>query len=529
MVMAGIPGRPAVGKHGRRIFLCAALSSLCWSAGVQAGARDDVKAKRAGEYIVRAADHSELMLGPPTLPDLSPYTREALTAKIKKTPAGRAVIRRMVEEDALREFVGGAGGRLAEWAARQSTHPRAIMIEGGYLTPRELARLVPREHFEETAPGVFVLRLPLVVKPGATLHIDRATREFRLSQERGAFLVNDGRMFITGSRVTGWRERDKGPAKFRKGSEFRPYLISWGGSQLYIADSAVSNLGYAASKAYGVSISQYSPNMDVKLKRPRPTGWILNSEFSDNWYGFYSYEADDVVVIGNKYHDNIVYGIDPHDRSRRLIIAHNDATGIQQKHGIIISREVNDSWIFNNRASKNRLAGIVIDRSSVNNVVAYNDSISNSGDGITIYESPNNLLWGNRSIGNGRHGLRLRNSVDVRLYENIAVANRLSGIYGHIKNLTGTDRDLRLDPFEQKMSLVVVGGQLIHNGSGPVTIDRPLSVELFRVELLAPAKKAGIQMTGVLGLYQPEILDILVRRRMAVMIEPVKVAAGSGT
>ena len=124
------------------------------------------------------------------------------------------------------------------------------------------------------------------------------------------------------------------------------------------------------------------------------------------------------------------------------------------------------------------------------------------------------------AIGNGRHGYRMRNSVDIKLYENVAVANRLAGIYGHIKDLTGTDRDLKLDPFEQTVSMVVVGGRLIFNGSGPVTIDRPLSAELYNVELLAPSKQAGIQMTGVLGRHQAEILDILVRQRLAAVIQP---------
>ncbi|MBL0916088.1 MAG: dioxygenase, partial [Sphingopyxis sp.] len=36
-----------------------------------------------------------------------------------------------------------------------------------------------------------------------------------LAQERGAFLVNDGLMFIPDSRVTGWREADNGPATLR--------------------------------------------------------------------------------------------------------------------------------------------------------------------------------------------------------------------------------------------------------------------------------------------------------------------------
>jgi len=524
---------PRRGSPGSRLLVAAAAAAAALCAGAHAaGAKRDAARQRApadvDEYVVRAAPGEVLALAPPRLPDLRGYTLEAVLQKVPKGPRGQAVVKRMVAIPTLKEFVAGGIGRLREWAARQTRNPVAILVERGVITPRELAKVVPKEHFEETAPGVYVLRLPLVVGEKAAFHIDGKVKEFRLSQERGAFLSNDGKLFITGTRVLAWRERDGKPAAFRRANEFRPFVVSWGGGELYIADSHVAHLGYAASKAYGVSISQYSPNQDAVLKRPRPTGWILHSEFVDNWYGFYCYEADDVAVIGNTYRENIVYGIDPHDRSRRLIIAGNIATGIRQKHGIIISREVNDSWIIGNQARGNRLSGIVIDRSSINNVIAYNESTRNGTDGFTIYESPDNLLWGNRAVGNGRHGFRLRNSVDIRLYDNVAAANGLAGIYGHIKDLTGTDRDLKLDPFEQTVSMVIVGGRLVFNGSGPVTIDRPLSVELYNVELLAPSKKAGIQMTGVLGRHQLEILDIMVRRRMAVVIEPAKAPPGKG-
>src|SRR3989449_2404877 len=59
-----------------------------------------------------------------------------------------------------------------------------------------------------------------------------------------------------------------------------------------------------------------------------------------------------------------------------------------KKHGIIVSREVNDSWIFGNESYDNALSGIVIDRSSLHNVVADNRVYRNRADGITIYESP---------------------------------------------------------------------------------------------------------------------------------------------
>ncbi|MHC8338692.1 mannuronan 5-epimerase AlgG [Pseudomonas sp. HLT2-19-2] len=472
-------------------------------------------------YTISEAPGKPLLISEPKIPDLSGYTAEAVMAKISYKPAGRALILPMLKENSLDEFIGGKE-RLKEWVVRQQRMPVAIFIDRGYMSLTQLARSLPPTALRETAPGVFLARLPIVIRPGGTLHIDKSVKELRLSQEGGSFLVNDGKLFITDTKVSAWSEKNNSPAWYKKEGEFRPFLVSWGGTETYIVSSTITSFGYTASKSYGVSISQYSPSMAPKMKRKRPTGWLLNSEFVDNWYGFYCYEADDVVILGNAYRDNIVYGIDPHDRSRRLIIAHNDAFGTRKKHGIILSREVNDSWIIYNRAYNNHLSGIVLDRSSINNLLAYNESYKNHSDGITLYESGNNLLWRNRAIDNNRHGIRVRNSTGVRLYENELMANALTGIYGHIKDLRGTDRDLKEDPFEAKLSLTVVGGKLIGNGSSPITVFSPSRLELYDLTFLAPQKQDGLAFTGLLGEVQGDLMDILLRRREAALILPVK-------
>lgn len=483
-------------------------------------AQADTLESLPGGYRVSAASGISLQLEPPVLPDLLGYTAAAVQAKIQRKPEGRAVIKGMLHENSLDEFIGGEE-RLREWVVRQKRMPQAIFIEKGYMNSAALARQLPKSAFAETAPGIYLARLPIIVRQGATLHIDRDTKELRLSQEAGAFLVNDGRMFITDTKITAWREKENTPAYWRDGKEFRPYFLAWGGTETYVADSVISSFGYDASKAYGFSISQYSPGMAPKMKRTRPTGWLLNSRFIDMWYGFYCYEADDVVIRGNSYENNIVYGIDPHDRSRRLIIAENEAFGTRKKHGIIVSREVNDSWIFNNKSYDNQLSGIVLDRSSENNLVAYNETYKNYSDGITLYESSNNLLWQNRSMSNRRHGIRVRNSVGVRLYENILVANHLTGIYGHIKDLSGSERNLEEDPYESTVSMRIVGGQLIGNGSSPISVHSPSKLELYKLTILAPQKASGISFSGLLGERQGEIMDILLRQQKAVLIEPV--------
>ncbi len=477
--------------------------------------------QQAKTYTISSPPTAPLEMAKPALPDLSGYTAAAMEKKIVRTKPGKISIRRMMQEDALKDFIGG-DNKMAEWVVRQHGIPQAIFVDDGYMNLKDLLGKVPKQYLSETSPGVFLAKLPIVVGRKGILEIDKRTQELRLSQEAGSFLINDGQLFVRDTKITGWSEKANGPALFKSPKEFRPFLLAWGGTETYVANSKMASFGYANSKSYGVSISQYTPNMAKVLKRPEPTGWIIDSEFSDMWYGFYCYETTGFVLKGNTYKDNIVYGIDPHDRSHGLIIADNTVYGTKKKHGIIISREVNDSFIFNNRSYDNKLSGLVIDRNSVNILIADNEIYRNHTDGITLYESGDNLLWGNKVISNRRHGIRVRNSVNIKLYENTAMANGLTGVYGHIKDLTNTDRDIALDPFDAKVSLIVVGGELAGNGSGPLSIDSPLSIELYRVSMLAPTKSSGISFSGVLGDRQEEILDLLVRQQKAVLIDPVE-------
>ncbi|MGV8916195.1 MAG: mannuronan 5-epimerase AlgG [Pseudomonas sp.] len=512
-------------NHPTRSLLASALllSSAMAFASTEATVKPTTSAKglqQAKTYTVSDAPAASLEMAKPALPDLSGYTAEAVAKKIVRSKPGKVKIKPMMQEDALKDFIGG-DNKMAEWVSRQHGIPQALFVDDGYLNLRDLSKSLPNV-VRETAPGVFLAKLPIVVGRKGILEIDGKTQELRLSEEAGAFLINDGQLFIRDTKVTGWREADNGPATFRSAKEFRPFLLSWGGTETYIVNSKIASFGYATSKSYGVSISQYTPNMAKVLKRPEPTGWIIGSQFSDMWYGFYCYEARDVVLKGNTYSDNIVYGIDPHDRSHGLIIADNTVYGTKKKHGIIISREVDNSFIFNNRSYDNHLSGLVIDRNSVNNLIADNEIYQNHTDGITLYESADNLLWGNRVISNRRHGIRVRNSVNIRLYENVAMGNGLVGVYGHIKDLSDTDRDIKLDPFDTEVSLILVGGELAANGSGPLSIDSPLSLELYRVSMLAPTKTTGITFNGILGERQDEILDLLIRQKKAVLIDPVE-------
>jgi len=471
------------------------------------------------DYRLFAENKDRVAFVAPRLPDLRRYSTTALKAKIDRSNAGAVVIGPLLAEPGFKSLTTAVGQGLRELALRQKGGLRAIIVQGGYVEWSQLGSSLPKEVFEETERGVYVARLPILVRHGATLYIGPATRQIRLSQERGAILANEGMLFIVGSQVIGWSEQQHAPAVFHDKHEFRPFIISWGGSQTYISDSTIAHLGYATTKSFGLSLSQYSTTAVEREVWPRPTGWVLSSTIEDLWYGFYCWEADDVVLRGNTFRNNIKYGIDPHDRSRRLIIAENDVFGTREKHGIIISREVNDSWIVANRSHQNALSGIVLDRQCQHTVIADNLTFRNRSDGIVISESSHNLLWSNLSVGNQHHGIRLRNSGDVRIQDSSAIANGLAGIYGVAQDLSHTDRNLQEDPYQRTLSMIVAGGQLSANGSGPINVSEPTRIELLDIDLRTPQRRLGYRFGGALLAFQVEMLDILLNRKQASVLE----------
>lgn len=475
-------------------------------------------------YRLASADPESLPFTPPRLPDLGQYTAERMANKVSRVPKGSASVASLLNEPGFKSLTSAIGQGLSELAVRQHGGLRAIFVEHGHQRLADLARSLPAELFEQTSPGIYLARLPILVRHGATLEIGPEVRELRLSQDRGAMLAVEGTLYLHGSRLIGWNEAARRPAWFKSEKEFRPFVVAWGGSHTWIAGSTIAHLGYASTKAFGLSLSQYSTTVAQRAVWQRPTGWILDSEITDLWYGFYTWEADDVVLKGNRLHGNILYGIDPHDRSRRLIIAGNEATGTRRKHGIIISRDVDDSFILGNRSHGNKLSGIVLDRQCSGNVIADNLTYGNGSDGIVLSESPDNLVWNNLSSGNRHHGIRLRNSTGVRIQGSSAIANGLAGIYGVSRDLAGTGRDLHEDPYRKSLSMDIVGGQLTGNGSGPINLDAPDTVALYGIDLRTPQRELGYRFGGALLPFQIEMLDVMVRQKRVAILEPLPLA-----
>ncbi len=408
---------------------------------------------------------------PPQLPDLSRFTVQAVRDMVPRTFDGRtAQLEPLVSTMYMRPSSREELARL--WTGERN--PLAIVLDHGAYTLEMIVDQIARpDIIARDGERTFLLRRPLFVGHNATLVI-QGGEWLRMDVDGGAILGSLGTVIVVDSRISSWdrQRQDWGPRPELTHANYllydeqrpRPYLVFNSGSRTYIAASVLHGLGYKGlGSTFGLSFSSgprgSGPFRQIVDNLARPTGWLIANRIEELFFGVYTYETDDLVVVGNEFVRNVVYGVDPHDYSRRLIIARNIARHSRFAHGIIISREVNDSWIFENIAYGNHGSGIMLDRRSEHNVVANNLVYENDGDGIAIFESENNLVYNNRIARNRRNGIYVRNSWNVDVIGNAIELNGNNGIELAAVDISSLEtRNFQLDPYQQR-----AGARLLDN------------------------------------------------------------------
>ncbi|WP_404286310.1 right-handed parallel beta-helix repeat-containing protein [Microvirga sp. RSM25] len=319
--------------------------------------------------------------------------------------------------------------------------PRIIVVQSGTVTlgmvARQLKGTDARDLIAHEGDSL-IIRAPIFVAPGATLILSRLdTPIYRLSANAGAFIANAGEVDVVDADIVGYDEKAAQPlwSANERSSLFRPFLLTWGDGRMNVASSVLTALGYDNVKSFGLTYSSGPDHVAELRDQARPTGTIVDSVFRNLYVGLHSYEAERIQVVGNEYRDSIVYALDAHDGSKGSIIAYNSVYGTMLRHGITVSRDVDDSLIVGNLLFDNAGSGIVLDRNSTNNILYANSSFRNTQDGVTIFESSCNVLTNNHLAGNRRDGLKIRNSFDVGAYGNRIEANANSGVSAYIANI----------------------------------------------------------------------------------------------
>ena len=321
----------------------------------------------------------------------------------------------------------------------------------------------------EVAAGEWLLGADLVVLGGATLQITAPeVRWLKLSSAPGRFVsvkATGGRVDVTGTCVTSWD-----PAQGRVDTEHvdgRSFLLARDGARMTVDRAELRHLGYGEVESYGLS-----------WRTAGTGGGITGSLVSHLYYGLYSYQVSGLAVVDNEFHDNVLYGIDPHTGSRELRIERN-VVHDNGKHGIILAEDCTDSVIRDNVVYRNAHHGIVLYLGSDRNLVEGNESFANAVQGINVNESAGTAVRRNRVYDNGEAGIGVTQmSQGTLVTDNQVRGNQQDGV--RVVSDAG-DTTVRSN---------VIG----ENGRYGIYVDSPGAVDLAGNTIVG--NRAGIVLNG---------------------------------
>ncbi len=265
----------------------------------------------------------------------------------------------------------------------------------------------------ETAPGEWLLGANILVQTGASLQISAPNVHWLKMASGGGTFVSikafGGGIDISGSCITSW---DDGTHKVDENyQDGRGFLLARDGATMTIDKAELRYLGFGEVESYGLS-----------WRTEGTTGKITNSVVSHNFYGLYTYEVGGLQVQDNEFHDNVLYGVDPHTRSHNLVIERN-VVHDNGKHGIILAEDCVDSVIRDNIVYANAHHGIVMYLGSDRNTIEGNESFRNAAQGININESNGNTIRNNKVYDNTTDGVAVSQTAE----DNVVEGNQLRG------------------------------------------------------------------------------------------------------
>jgi parallel beta-helix repeat protein len=206
-----------------------------------------------------------------------------------------------------------------------------------------------------------------------------------------------------------------------------------------ITNSEIAYLGYSCSKCSGIS---YYGGIGSIIK---------GNDIHHLLKGYYSNGMGNTVIEDNVFHDNYLYGIDPHTGSHDMIIRNNIVYN-NNMSGIICSKQCYNITIEGNKVYENKYGGInfsigMQNSTAKNNYVHDTDSCISSNRG-----SSHNLIF-NNTIFNCKIAIEFSDT-----FENIISSNNISKSDTGILLENASDK-ITNNSFTDTRENVVIGNQ----------------------------------------------------------------------
>lgn len=349
-------------------------------------------------------------------PTPEPLARRDIPAAVPVDPAAPCS-RVPADAPAGDQSTGGAVN------ARFDAASNTISLNGGEnVSIRALSDAIGRpDALREAGAGEWLLGANLVVNGGASLRISAPeVRWLKLASGAGtgafvAVTAVGGGIDISGTCITSW---DDGATRVDESyADGRSFLLARDGANLTVDRAEIRYLGSGTVESYGLS-----------WRTAGTTGSITNSVVSHLYFGLYSYEVDGLRIQDNEFHDNVLYGVDPHTGSRNLVIERNTVYN-NGKHGIILAEDCVDSVVRDNIVYGNAHHGIVMYLRSDRNVIEGNESFRNAAQGININESNDNIVRNNKVYDNAESGIGItQTSATTTVEGNQVRGNKQDGV-----------------------------------------------------------------------------------------------------
>ena len=268
---------------------------------------------------------------------------------------------------------------------------------------------------EQSNNGVWLLNAGIVVADKATLYInstDTTWLKINADGDTEHIIEVYGNLKIDSVKITSWNPKTNDYATipaYGDDKEPIPYIIVEGEATgtTDITNSELAYLNY---------LSYYAGDGSI----------LKGNHIHDLWFGFYSSGVGDMIIEGNHVHDNTIYGLDPHTGTHDMIIRNNvvhNNGGI----GIICSLDCYDITIEGNEVYNNADSGIMFSRNMYNSV-ARNNHVHDEVKGIFVSASHNNEIY-NNTVSDSGDGIYLKaESSNNKIYHNTIINATSNGI-----------------------------------------------------------------------------------------------------
>lgn len=382
-------------------------------------------------------------------------------------------------------------------AQHQPQHPRALVLSNGNIRLQDLHNMLKDESVLRPHKNGYLLSYPLMIMPGASLLVEDTA--LYLHSRAGAALIVQGGLRLRSALLSSW----KGPGAALPVKGFRPFVIAWSGSRILIDDSQITELGYNAHLARGISLA-HSRYQSIDLPPARIA--IADSEFVDLQTAL-ELDRADASVSNSRFMQPRQYALDSHDST--LVFSHNRIHQTGSDNGIRL-RGNGNALIEHNHVSASAKAAVQL--------TDFHGSARISTNAIS---------------DSGGHGILLQNlnppaAGTLLINDNLFSNGKRSAIYGsnpgttHIIGntfLSHQDYAIRLDnDANMPVSTLIVGNHIGAVGKAGIRVSRITRITLGdNVFNLVPVRKPVF--AGDLQAVQSRLLETTLKQAGFVTVD----------